>query len=1147
MWWRDERWRDAAARVTDPSSARLALTAAAAGAGSRDEVVKAAASPEVVAAFHACGDDGAYAPWAAACMESYDAVVKSLEAGGLLPQVAARRASLAFGAPVVDQRFLRAAGDLSLSDADVAAVADQVLAEELAPFARAGVGKADDFDESDVRRDDAGRFTFKPSVGRDRRTGRRRLMPAEQESAAEQEEDTGFIVVDGQRFKISERMAVADEDEQQEQPQRRDEGDVGRAVGALADDAAAQRRLVRQRRLARQAAAAQAAGQARKQQVAALDASRASQQAQVAQRSAERRAQLRREAELQRQSSAEGVDQAALQAQVDQQAARQNLRRRSPGEGEPPEPEEISELVASELRAMVGDLRAGMGRYGDSLAGALHLSFEEKGDDGDAPLDLDDVSRQLERLPASGVEPGLGSVGAYIQEMGKKGKSLPKGINWGDASNPFAENISFGSPAMGTQGVGPFWDSEGYLRLNPMVSAPDFNAALADYVEAVEPLSGFSGRVRRALQEGVKTDAVEVGYDADKVRRWMVGAVDTVALAGDDAVAEVLGQFSEGVYDKTHYVPLVVSAAANDLGTMQYKDQHTGDAVVLFPPDSHTSASDAQTADLQVVYVPVREFFGRNELLSQMAAQSGRVTQNYANPKSDYPGVPMSVVIPHVSVKGAVEYVAATMIVHGAQMKRDANGRRYVVPMVLPFDPHHQVSPLGDEQEDSGSIYRPDLEQAPADSRFGVEMWLTPYLRSLLDVGQVRGVEVRNNPKQLIDRMYPLQKSDDFDEASVRRDDDGRFTFKPSVDRAAGPDDELARRRRENYRRRLARAARSQQAAQAAQAARAARTAQADAQRVREQEAVRQERGRRLQAVAGGAPQEQQQRRAAGAAAAAAVLRQDRQAQRASLRAGLRERLRERLAAGQKASDKVKAAIDDAVAPPDGGKPYVPPNANGSVVYTDALAKRVDDVDVGRFFGATWPQFEQMALEGLRTGRVPVVTLLDMGDGPWGDFAASLADDEETVEAEFLGEAYRGLPGGRVMDLLELPDVALAPDPTRMTEPLVRGALDGMVMMGQVPGAAPGPGPTIGLLQAPRDGGDPVVVVGRDPEDAATGFGGDRMLSASAREFREFADAVEEGMTGGGLEQLVFLFEGSGQPDDPLVFVAAVEAGEAGL
>ena len=165
MWWRDPDRLDYAELITDPSSARLMGTAAAFGVqpvtidAGYEALSEAIGSDPVVSAFHAAGDDDAYSLWASDAVDTWGATASALRARGLPEALAAQRAVLVFGTTSVDPAYLEVAA-LPSADADLlTAVADQVLAGQLSQLVVDPVGKADEWDESEVRRDPKGRFT----------------------------------------------------------------------------------------------------------------------------------------------------------------------------------------------------------------------------------------------------------------------------------------------------------------------------------------------------------------------------------------------------------------------------------------------------------------------------------------------------------------------------------------------------------------------------------------------------------------------------------------------------------------------------------------------------------------------------------------------------------------------------------------------------------------------------------------------------------------------------------------------------------------------------------------------------------------------------------------------------------------------------
>lgn len=164
-WWRQPDWRDCALIVKDPSSARLAMAAAAGevdaldAASGSEAVAKAASEPAVVQAFHRVGEDEAYAPWAAASVEAFDSGVRVLMDHGLPEGTAVRRAAMVFGTTQLDEEFIRTAAQPSIPDDAVRDAADLALARELAAYIAEPVAK--DWDEDEHPRHDDGRFRNK--------------------------------------------------------------------------------------------------------------------------------------------------------------------------------------------------------------------------------------------------------------------------------------------------------------------------------------------------------------------------------------------------------------------------------------------------------------------------------------------------------------------------------------------------------------------------------------------------------------------------------------------------------------------------------------------------------------------------------------------------------------------------------------------------------------------------------------------------------------------------------------------------------------------------------------------------------------------------------------------------------------------------
>jgi hypothetical protein len=164
-WWRQADWADYSALSTDPSVARLTMTAAANsldGPISLDTATEALAeaisTPEVVYSFSRADDEPSYSIWAADAIEVFEDTARTLVSKGVPGVVAVDRARLVFGVPEVDHEYIKAASNLSLLRSDLVNVADETLARFLAPYALDTVVKDDDFDENEVNRDAKGRF-----------------------------------------------------------------------------------------------------------------------------------------------------------------------------------------------------------------------------------------------------------------------------------------------------------------------------------------------------------------------------------------------------------------------------------------------------------------------------------------------------------------------------------------------------------------------------------------------------------------------------------------------------------------------------------------------------------------------------------------------------------------------------------------------------------------------------------------------------------------------------------------------------------------------------------------------------------------------------------------------------------------------------
>jgi hypothetical protein len=202
QWWRSPQWRSLVEHAEDPSSARLALAAAAheinfIGNGmDREYLAKACEEPAVVLAFHSVGDDQSYPLWASDSIDTWESNTKALVAAGIPEPVAVRRAALVFGTTEANRDYLKAASDHTISDVDLMRCADSALASELAQYAVEPVAKVSPiWDESSVNRDNLGQFAEKDKL------------------SEEEEQGHSFQIIGGAKYSIRERVRVREQEE----------------------------------------------------------------------------------------------------------------------------------------------------------------------------------------------------------------------------------------------------------------------------------------------------------------------------------------------------------------------------------------------------------------------------------------------------------------------------------------------------------------------------------------------------------------------------------------------------------------------------------------------------------------------------------------------------------------------------------------------------------------------------------------------------------------------------------------------------------------------------------------------------------------------------------------------------------------------
>lgn len=130
----------------------------------REAVAKACSSPEVVSAFHAAGDDSSYPGWAAESIDNWESNRGSLIAAGVPASLASRRAALVLGTTEPSPEFLKLASAVGTPESYLEEAADSALALELSQYV-GSVAKADEWDESEVNRDEGGRFAREQGTG----------------------------------------------------------------------------------------------------------------------------------------------------------------------------------------------------------------------------------------------------------------------------------------------------------------------------------------------------------------------------------------------------------------------------------------------------------------------------------------------------------------------------------------------------------------------------------------------------------------------------------------------------------------------------------------------------------------------------------------------------------------------------------------------------------------------------------------------------------------------------------------------------------------------------------------------------------------------------------------------------------------------
>lgn len=255
MWWRDDDWQSFAELATDPSSAYLALTAAAGSAqyiGIEDgyeSLAKSCEHPAVVAAFHGADCDEDYPSAAVGALEGWRATASALVARGVPHGVAARRASLTFGTGVADPVFLKVAAELSVPEQDLVAAAEESLARNLAPLVRDEIEKKEPWDESEVNRDGIGRFARETDRENFRVVGGRKVAVSIQQSSSRQvgrpEQQVQRSSTDDEILQRAEQQArrKAARDKKRKRLQRASTAQRGRAAYEQKAESARQQRV----------------------------------------------------------------------------------------------------------------------------------------------------------------------------------------------------------------------------------------------------------------------------------------------------------------------------------------------------------------------------------------------------------------------------------------------------------------------------------------------------------------------------------------------------------------------------------------------------------------------------------------------------------------------------------------------------------------------------------------------------------------------------------------------------------------------------------------------------------------------------------------------------------------------------------------